>query len=263
MNMLKDKIIKERTTLRMIFVVVCCLIVSYILSLVTSVWFATMNHYAKLAIDGIGSVIGFSAAATLLWDLFVKRAFVDEILEKAKLSRDIEASGLLQITDSFHHDIDWDHLIKTSSKIDIFFAYGNTWRNAHIDALRQAVNKPGNKIRVILPDPTNEQVVLNLSLRFNYSVTQITERINDAKTFFENMKKTTGVELGIWYYSGTPVFTFYRLDNILVLALYIHRKEKTGVPTFVCKQDGNLGAFIQKELDSLLDPSNNLTKKVL
>ncbi|MBN1796057.1 MAG: hypothetical protein JW804_05235 [Sedimentisphaerales bacterium] len=259
-----QKIISERLTLRIWMVAVIGTLLGGGVLFLTAHENLWINHKAwQVLLEQVGSLTFITAAITLVWDLFAKRAFLEEILAKTRLSRDIETSGIIQVSDSFHDTVRWDEYIRNSDKIDTFFAYGNTWREAHRDALKAAARKKIVRIRAILPDFEHEETIANLATRFGYTNERLIEYIKDAEKYFRDLPPTngTGAQVDIWFYQGTPVFTFYRFDKIVVLALYMHRRERAGVPTFVCRQGGTLCDYIHKELDAMLDLNNGLTRK--
>jgi hypothetical protein len=48
-----------------------------------------------------------------------------------------------------------------------------------------------------------------------------------------------------------PTFTFYRFDNVAVLALYTHDPDKAPVPTIVCQAGGSLYDTVNREWAAL------------
>jgi hypothetical protein len=195
---------------------------------------------------------------TLLWELFGKRAFVDEVLAKAQISRAITFAGIIKITDSFHYDIDWKALFQSVNKLDIFFAYGRTWRHTHIQELQELAKREGARVRVVLPDPEDEHTVFELARRFGYSSEELRKLIEEATEDFRCLRswgiEGKGARIEIWYLPATPQFSFYRFDRIAILALYPHRRERAPVPTIVCEMGGTLYDFICKEFEAMIRP---------
>ncbi|MFH1372102.1 MAG: hypothetical protein ABII09_12570 [Planctomycetota bacterium] len=224
-------------------------------------------------IDIIGTILEFLggslfviASVSLIWDLFLKRDFLHEILEKSGISRDINLWGIEKITDSFHEDIDWKSLIQNSNKIDIFFAYGRTWRSTHEADLRQAAENKDVCFRVVLPDPDSQQLLSELARRFNLTTDEVKQRIEEAFNFFRDINHKNdehGAAIKIWYLPESPVFSFYCFDSIGILALYKHKKERGSVPTIVCKKGGSLYEFIKQEFDVMIDTATPMARRIL
>jgi len=57
------------------------------------------------------------------------------------------------------------------------------------------------------------------------------------------------------------MFSFYRFDNLVVLALYRHHKVRGGIPVFIAEKGGTIYDFVQEELDKFVEPEG-LAKKV-
>jgi hypothetical protein len=217
------------------------------------------------ALDYLGGGVFVIASVSLIWDLFIRRDFLQEILEKAKISTDINFWGIEKITDSFHEEIDWKSLIQNSNKIDIFFAYGRTWRGAHEIDLRQAAENKDVRFRVVLPDPDNHQIVSELARRFVLTPEEVKRRIEEAATFFKTLNRKqneAGAAIEIWYLPESPVFSFYRFDSTTILALYRHKKERGSVPTIVCKKGGSLYEFIKQEFDVMINPTAPMARRI-
>ena len=135
-------------------------------------------------VESLGSLLIVTGAIAFLWELWIKRAFLDEILAKTGISKELSFAGIIKITDVFHQDIDWRSYFNSVNKLDIFFAYGRTWRNSHTEELRRLASKRGARIRVVLPDPESEETVTELSRRFGYKTENLIELIKEARTFF-------------------------------------------------------------------------------
>ncbi len=206
-------------------------------------------------IRDVGSLLFVTVAITLLWELYGKRAFLDEILAKVQISKEIKFAGVVKITDSFHRDIDWKSYFHTVNKLDIFFAYGRTWQNTHIQELKEVAARKGARIRVVLPDPEDEQTVCELARRFSSTPENLKTLIKEAETNFRNLRAsagTNGAQINIWFLPAAPLFTFYRFDNIAIFALYSHRRERAPVSTFVCEMGGTLYDYIRKEFNAMI-----------
>jgi hypothetical protein len=95
-------------------------------------------HWVKRAtvVRELGAALFISVALTLLWDLAGKRAFSDEILAKANMSRDLADAGVELISDTFQTDrVNWSDLFKNACKLDIFVAYAHTYPRGDSDAI--------------------------------------------------------------------------------------------------------------------------------
>jgi hypothetical protein len=165
------------------------------------------------------------------------------------------SAGIISISKDFQTGIDWESHFHSVRELDIFFAYGRTWRNAHISKLREVASRKDTEIRVLLPDPEDEKTTHELARRFNYSDDKVRDLIREAEEYFENLrpsKSSSGAKIEIWFLPATPVFSFYRFDDIAVLALLSHRRQLVEVPSFVCEKGGTLYNFIRQEFDFMI-----------
>jgi len=201
---------------------------------------------------------------TGIWEVLGKRAFLDEVLAKARISRDVKFAGILQITDSFHRDVQWGDYLKHTSKLDIFFAYGRTWRQTHDEELQRLSQRAGSRIRVVLPDTSDAGTVAELARRFGYEEEYLVRCIEETQSYFINLKnrRVPPAQVEVWIIPVAPTFSFYRLDHIGVLALYTHRKQRTGVPTFVCEEGGTLYQYIRAEFAAMIRGDSPLARRV-
>jgi len=215
-------------------------------------------------VKDLGSLTVVSVAIAFVWELIAKRAFVNELLTKARISQALSASGIVQIVYE-PYSVNWDELFANTRKVDAFFAYGKNWRGTHEVRLNRIASAKGNVIRIILPDPDNEAVVKDLAKRVNKSESGMRDRILDAKRDFSQMKAknaNSGANIEIWYAAVTPTFTLYLFDMAVVISLYSYLRDKRGVPHFVAVKGGTLYDSLSQEFKVLLDTDSGLSRRV-
>jgi len=260
------KAIKERNSLKIYFCGAGLAILGTILLVVSYKcnWLKGHENFQAIIMD-MGGLLFVSATITLVWDFFLKRAFLDEILSKANISKELSFAGIIKISDSFHNkDIDWSSYFKHVKKLDIFFAYGRTWRNNHNEELQRLALSNDVRIRVVLPNPDDEITISELSRKFDYTKDQLKELINETKNYFIELSKKQA-KISIWLLPLSPYFSFYRFDYVGILALYTHRKDRASVPTFVCDEGGTLYNYIRQEFAAMIGTkgSTGLAKCIL
>lgn len=257
--------VRERVNLRVFIVAIGVATLGFILLWISAYVDWLKEHEAlRTVVRDFGSLLLVIVVITFLWEFWGKRVFLDEVLAKAHISKEISFAGLIKITDSFHSDIDWKAYFRTVDKLDIFFAYGRTWRNTYELELKQVASKENARIRVVLPDPEDEQTVAELARRFNLTPESLKGAIRETEAFFRNLRKSTdarGAQIDIWFLPAAPSFSFYRFDRVAILALYSHRHERAPVPTFICEMGGTLYDYIRKEFDAMIR-ENGLAKRV-
>jgi hypothetical protein len=252
----EQKLFSERVTQRVIIAALIFIIIGVLLiwSMSGKPWTGKWRTL-QLLLEQLGALIFVTATITMFWELMAKRSFLDEILVKTQVSRDVALAGLLKITQRFLEDIDWRRYIEKSSKIDIFFVYGRTWCGAHEEHLKTAIKNNNARVRVVLPDPNNKDTVSELARRFEFTPEDLKARIEESVDYFERLKAEAGHKGGnveLWFLPKCPVFSFYRFDHIGVLATYKHEKGRGNVPTFVFEQGGTLYDFMRQEFDAMI-----------
>lgn len=213
---------------------------------------------AQDLIHGLGGLLVVAVALAMLWELFGKRAFADEIFEKARVSTDITAAGLLRVTNLYLQKVDWDDYFRSVSKLDIFLSYGRTWRNNNWTNLSAAAAKSGTRIRVVLPDPGDLDLMKMLARRFGQDVDELTASVREAAAAYWSLKQDGGAEIEVYYRRGDLMFSYYRFDGVGIFVLYSHSRQRTNVPTFVCHAGGSLYAFLRNDFDEIVKQSRRV-----
>ncbi len=208
----------------------------------------------RAVIHEIGAFLIATATLTVLWELIGKRAFLDEVLEKAGITQELSFAGIHRITQGFYDaKVDWDFFFQHSRYMDIFFAYAQTWRRVYGERVREFAQRPGNKIRVVMPDPTHAETMAELARRFEYATADLIQRIQDSEAFLLSLRKGNGENVEIRFVRRGPLFSFYIFDQAAIIAFYSHRG-LAPVPTFVVAH-GSLYKFVRDEFDALVQQS--------
>ncbi len=144
----------------------------------------------------IGVALLVTAALTVMWDLIAKRAFTDEVLAKANMSRDLAEAGIRMVTPSFMDGrISWSDLFKCSSKLDIWVSYASTWRNSHAQEIEKMLSKKGALLRVVMPDPSDQQILGALAARYETTAESVATHVQEAIDGFSKFNKNKNVEM--------------------------------------------------------------------
>lgn len=258
--------LRERTTLRVVLVALALVVVGFFLLFLAYQGTLLGNQPILEGLaNSLGDLLIASVAVSMVWELAGKRAFVDELLSRVRLSSEVQNAGLTGITVDFNKGIDWTLLFANVRKLDIFFAYAHSWRsNNHSDLLAVA-RRRGARVRVVLPDPDDESIVSDLARRFNSEPSKIRENILEAEADFRQMRPSTGqrcASISLWYLQASPQLTLYRFDNVAIIALYKQRHELVDVPTFICEQGGTLYEFAWRDFAAMVDKGSGLAKLV-
>lgn len=261
----KIKFFIEQVNLRILILALFMAIIGFVLLYLSSFEeFWRGRETWQAVVKNMSGFLVITGIITLLWELWVKRSFLDEILAKVRVAEEIKLAGIVRITDAWHRDIDWESYFSNVKKLDIFFAYSHTWRSNYDKQLKEIVKRKDVRIRVVLPDPEDNQVTYELARRFNYTPEKIRDLIIEAKEYFIDLKRIAandGTQINIWFLPATPQFAFYRFDRIAIFTLYSHSRERTPVPAFVCEMGGTLYDYIRKEFEAMIT-EGGLAKRV-
>jgi hypothetical protein len=239
----------------------------------------------------IGVFLFVTGALTILWDVIGKRAFTDEILAKANMSRDLADAGIEVFTGDFKDQrIDWPELFKCGNRLDLFVSYASTWRNNHLSYIEKFLARKGAHIRVILSDPDNEELLGVLSTRFGKEKAFLKQQIEESIKFWQDRnsdsnsakdsKDVPGTatvpdnkkdaidgtapvaeakdtaehknQVEVYLTDIAPFFTFYLFNTKAVAAFYNHRRGRIPVPAFVCDEDGYMFRYLTAEFEGIL-----------
>ena len=139
------------------------------------------------------------------------------------------------------------------NELDVFVAYGYTWRNSNESALKKLSQKESANIRVFLPDIENSLVVASLANRFDISKDKARERLETAKKEFGCVFGQGDAEFELVEHSFTPHYTFYRMDDEAIICTYNYRGAKGEIIAVKVGEGGRYFEYLHKELAYLED----------
>lgn len=105
----------------------------------------------------------------------------------------------------------------------------------------------------MFPDPEDGRTVSELAQRFDYKPEQLVRFIQESLADFRDLQSTSGAEVQLWFLSAAPQFSFYIFDQLAIVALYTHRRQRIPVPTLVCDRGGWLYDYVRKEFDAMVE----------
>lgn len=206
----------------------------------------------EVVVREAGALFFVTGLLSVFWELLAKRSLANEIIDKVGISRQILAAGLRKVTPNFHRDIDWPELFKDAHQIDIFFAYGGSWRAAHYEELTEFARRNGARLRIVLPDPDDPSIVAELARRFGTTLSETVTRIQTSKEDFSALGKNAVAKIEVWYLPRSPVFSYYRFDSVAIVGLYHHKNIRAVVPAFSFAKPGSLYDFFADEFESMM-----------
>ncbi len=105
----------------------------------------------------------------------------------------------------------------------------------------------------------------NLADRFGTDMGDVVSRIEEASKYFASIfdDPDSQTEFELWYTKRCPVFSFYRIDHVAVLATYKHKQERGNIPTLVVEDGGRVFEFLRQEFNYLRDETTGFTRRAL
>lgn len=276
-----DDLYRERTSLLTIIAALFLFIIGLVLLMAVNEWewLRENHHFVEVFLRELSALLIVTVAVTLVWELAAKRAFVDEFMSKARralsgvieetrVAEELRAAGLKVFTKDFWHGIEWVTLFKDSNSLDLFFAHARGWVGAHTPQLQELANRQGARVRVVLPNPENPEIVAEMARRFGKSAREvrmdILETVKDLMNIFvepfERNPALLAPNFSLYFCSTAPIFTFYRFDKIAVIALYKHKSGRGGIPVFVAEKGGALYDFVVQEMHGFIDADGTATQ---
>ncbi len=211
-------------------------------------WFGRHASTSAL-VNSLGGLLFTTGGLAVLWDLRGKRDLIREVLAKAKIPGDVQSAGLTRVTMDWL-SIPWDEWFKTARSVDVFIAYGSSWRKFQWERLQDFTSKKRNKLRLYLPDPNDEATMKVLAQRFDYTVEKIKENVLEMAQEIAKLSGPNSADIRIYYRAGDPTFTCYRFDEVILVTLYSHKRERGNVPSFVVGP-GTFHEFFTKDLEAI------------
>lgn len=209
------------------------------------------NAGLRAVLNDLGGVLIATVTLGAIWELVGKRSFAREVLASSRVTTDVTTAGLTAVGTNYLTDPDWERLFADVQKLDIFLAYGRTWRNSNDAKLKTLAARRGSRIRIFLPDSNDSETIKWLSTRFQMHPAALRQAIEESRDYFLELSRVGRGIVQIFYRSGDSTFSCYRFDRTAVLTLYSHSRERTQVPTIVCRDGGSLYEFVRSELRAI------------
>ncbi|MBE6835812.1 MAG: hypothetical protein E7515_06150 [Ruminococcaceae bacterium] len=140
----------------------------------------------------------------------------------------IERSGMFQ---EFGDEM--DKQLSTSKTVTLYFIHSRSWRENHQNAIDEFLQrKDSENLTVYLPDFLNKLLIKSFAKNFSDGAT-IPSLIEDALTYFLDLKSKYSEKVEIYLYSFYPSYSFYMFDKKTIIAMYPTTDKKKNVPTFL------------------------------
>ena len=226
-----------------IFIAVLGGIIMFFAEKIDTVWM-------KSGLSQVGGLLCATALLSFVWDVASRRAFLDELLALFGLGDAVKRSGVFHLGMDAYEGVNFDRLIIEANKLDIYVCYADSWRKGHERVLKQLAAKPNARVRLIVPDIGDHDLMLSLAKRFGRKdefgspdASEMKKRVYTAvKEYCDifDVRKHATLNFSLWYHDDQPTISFYRFDNVAVCTMYKSTKGRNDVPTFVARRSGFL-----------------------
>lgn len=206
------------------------------------------DEQVRLFFSTIVSTIGAAFLVNFLWEIFAKRRFAESIFETAKISKNIEQSGVDHIDTDFS-SINWKDEFSKTHNFTAIITYAQTWRNSNRVAIQNFTKKKKNKFTVIMPDYENDDIMAELDRRFNYSPGKTRGLIEDAIIDY------SGLGAKVYLFNKGLQATYYVMDNVALMAFFKHSPGRATVPYVRAESTGSFYDYIVSEQTAILSAS--------
>jgi len=233
----------ERSVLRTLVAAFGFLIVGIVFLVLAN---SAPADWQRILLLNVGSFVIASVVMALVFEHWQMRAVIEDLFDQARIVEQVKSAQITGFSTSFHQ-LPWQELFAGSTYIDIMFAYGGTWRNAHREELSALAAVKDARIRVVLPDPEAPITINEMAERFGTTPDELRVKIKEADMFFRELARTSGCNVVIYYLKRSMTFTFYRFNTHAVYTTYRHKPGKDKVVSFVCRRGGEFYDWLRSE----------------
>jgi len=215
-------------------------------------WFEA-HKALQTTVNQFGGLVITTGGLAILWDLRGKRDFMEEVLEKVRISSDVTAAGVDRVTMKWM-DIPWDDLFKNTKQVSVFISYGSSWRKNNWQAIEKFTAVKGNSLRLFLPDPNDEATMQVLAQRYDYNAQKVRHAVLETTEEFAKLGTSCAADVRIYYRAGDPTYTSYFFDDQVLVTLYANRRRRGDIPTMLVGP-GTFFDFFKDDLAAIEDQS--------
>jgi hypothetical protein len=150
--------------------------------------------------------------------------------------------------------IDWEPYLDSTSRLDLLARDGNPWREENEGALRNMARRDGVHIRVVLPDPADDAVLLEANRANPFDLTEARERINKSIQGYLALRHIADARatIEIFLSRQVPLYAWCRTDGVAMIRPYAHGPRPT-MPAFLLSDHGSLFQICQADFDMLVE----------
>lgn len=252
----KKLLMKKNFSIKVLFISILIAVIC-VAALILIILCQEINNSVEIILTTILSTILASATLSILWEVAMKRSFLQEILIKTNLSKNIELYGIERVEKDFSKiDFD-DYLAKTKSlKMVVIYGtntltnnkYTNYWKK--LDCLYL--------VHAAKDDETIDKLVKRFaeySKNSIYDKNRIKTKIEDAISTVKILRNN-GVTINEYSNKNMIYSSYYLFDEYAIIANFPHMDKNEGTSlSLICKKGGILYKYVEDEVNSIIENS--------
>lgn len=150
-----------------------------------------------------------------------------------------------------------------SRNVTLYFIHSRSWReNNHNAIIEFLERKESQKFTVFLPDFLNQSLMNDFKSNFSDGK-YIPSLIEEAVTFFLDLKSKFNDKVDIFLYTFYPTYSFYMFDKFTIIALYPTTDRKKNVPAMMINNTSEYYRFVLDDCLALKCNAISLTENHL
>jgi hypothetical protein len=230
------------------------LIISFFMFLAAGKWSDKHPLLCGQVLPAMASVLMTSGVFAVMYEIFLRRAQTEFVLEWIDVRESMIRSGLHGI----YSDFDYDHgsLIKSASEVTVFALYARTWFGQHRHELSAHLSRKGHALILCVPALDNP-FLEPLAKSFHYTPDELKKKISDAITEWALLEiSQIGGILGtiqIYLHRARPSYSMFRFDDCLFIGTYdVGRARQPGPKFEFKKRPGGIFELYAREVEAVM-----------
>lgn len=207
----------------------------------------------RIFLETLLSTVATVFLANGVWELIAKKRFSESLFEKVKMSENIVKSGIDSVYIDFH-SINWREEFEKTDSFTAVFVYAYSWRQHNDNTIRAFAKKRKHRqrLRIIVPDPDNVEVMSEFDRRFRYSNGVTKQKVEKCIQYYYDLGAS------VFLFSGSLQASYYLMDKSGIMSFFSHSAVKGSVPAIRANKNGNMYNYLRKEVDAILSQSRKV-----
>lgn len=223
------------------------------------IWLGSLGEeWYHFVLTQIGTALLVAAGVGVLWDSWGKRLLADEIFEKMKVGEAASRWGVKDLSLSWNEQ-PWPELFAKGPNVDVMLGYGQTWRGVAHSGLEEFLAQRKNTLRVCLPDPAVDWLMVSLGHRYNQTPERLRERVREAARYFADLRDAGEATVQIFFRAGQPLYALYRFESVALVTLYPHRKERSSKVPAMTMETGEMVEWLKQDFEAAIGDAREVS----